>query len=71
MKVNRVLMSLVLMLTLAGSGQPLAAQTVAECYEKVLAMCSDAMDGAKWYEKFAIGLMCSGMLAGCNTQVVL
>lgn len=71
MKVKRALMSLVLMLTLAGSAQPLAAQTVAECYEKVLTICAEAMDGAKWYEKFAVGLMCAGMLAGCNTQVVL
>lgn len=47
------------------------AETVADCYEKVLKLCADAMEESNWFERFAVGVMCTGMLAGCNTQVVL
>lgn len=55
----------------AMTANPIAAETVADCYEKVLKMCADALDGARWYEKPVIGAMCTGMLIGCNTTVVV
>lgn len=56
-------------IVMAGATAPLAAETVADCYEKVLNMCADALDAARWYEKPIIGAMCSAMLAGCVTKV--
>ena len=70
-RVNRFAFSLLLVGAIASAGQPVAATTVAECYEKVLTKCADAMDGARWYEKVALGILCSAMLAGCNTTVTI
>lgn len=69
MKVTRVIYVAVTAGMLAGSAAPLAAATVADCYEKVLTMCADAMDGAKWYEKVALSVTCSAMLIGCNATI--
>jgi hypothetical protein len=71
LRVNRFVFSLLLVGAIASAGKPLAAETVADCYDKVLTKCADAMDGAKWYEKVALGILCSAMLAGCNTTVTL
>ena len=68
---TRFLYSLLLVGAIASAGKPLAAETVADCYEKVLDKCAYAMDGARWYEKVAIGILCSAMLAGCNTTATL
>lgn len=68
---QRIVATVSLGLALAGTASPIAAETAADCYEKVLKMCSEALDGARWYEKAAIGVMCTGMLAGCNVTVVL
>jgi len=45
------------------------AETVADCYDRVNWQCYQAMRDAKWYEKVAIGAYCSGMLAGCTTEL--
>jgi hypothetical protein len=68
---NRAVMTAVAVTALATAARPLAAQTVAECYEKVLTLCAEAMDGANAFEKFALGVVCTAMLAGCNTTVVV
>ena len=56
---------------IGATAQPVAAETVAECYVRVLDTCADAMDGARWYERFSLGLLCSAMLVGCNTTIEL
>lgn len=43
--------------------QPLAANE--SCLEEVLTLCADAMDGAAWWEKIAIGAWCSGLAGLC------
>ena len=68
---TRFIYTLLLVGAIASAGKPLAAETVADCYDKVLTKCADAMDGARWYEKVALGILCSAMLAGCNTTVTL
>lgn len=42
-----------------------AAESVADCYERVTLLCADAMEDANWLERFAVGVICTGMLAGC------
>lgn len=71
MKVTQAVYSIVVVGMLAGATTPLAAQTVAECYAKVLNMCSDAMVGANWFERFAIAEVCTALLVGCNTSIVV
>lgn len=44
-----------------------AAGPVEDCYDRVIDRCAAAMEEAAWYEDVAIGIMCSGMLAGCTT----
>ena len=63
---TRVVYTLALAAVMAGSARPVAAGTVEACYAKVLGWCSDAMDGANWLERFAIGELCSAMLVGCT-----
>ncbi len=48
----------------AAAARPVAAQ-VSNCYSDVLRDCAAAMDGARWYERWALGVVCSGMLVGC------
>ena len=68
---NRVVVTAATVVLLAAAARPLAAQTVAECYEKVLAMCDEALANSKWWEKPIVGAACTAMLVGCNTQVVI
>lgn len=35
------------------------------CYDKVIMDCANAMEDSRWYERFALGVICSGLLAGC------
>jgi hypothetical protein len=56
---------------IGATAQPVAAETVADCYNKVLDRCADALDGARWYEKPAIGILCTAMLVGCNTTITV
>lgn len=53
------------------TANPIAAETVADCYEKVLGMCAEALDGARFYEKPIIGAMCTAMMLGCSTTIVV
>ncbi|HSL69615.1 MAG TPA: hypothetical protein VK864_05195 [Longimicrobiales bacterium] len=45
-----------------------AAETISECYDRVLTDCTEALDGARWWEKPAIGAICTLMLAGCSSN---
>lgn len=54
-----------------GVAVPAAADPVSDCYNAVLDKCAAAMEDAAWYEKFALGVLCSGMLAGCTGKAVI
>jgi hypothetical protein len=56
---------------IGATAQPVVAADVADCYNKVLDRCADALDGARWYEKPAIGVLCAAMLVGCNTTITV
>ncbi|MBI4544338.1 MAG: hypothetical protein HY703_04000 [Gemmatimonadetes bacterium] len=65
----RSITSLVLLaLLLGGAVTPLAADGVADCYERVIAKCTEALERSKWWEKPAVGIVCAGMLIGCTPQ---
>lgn len=49
---------------------PLAAETVSQCQERVIANCADAMEDANVFERVALGVFCSGLLAGCSVRSV-
>lgn len=49
---------------------PLAAETVSECYNRVVERCDTALSNAAWWEKPAVGIMCTGLLGGCTGNVV-
>ena len=55
-----------LMLVTGCFTSPLFARDTVDCYDRVIAMCDDALDDARFWEKPAIGLFCTGMLAGCG-----
>jgi hypothetical protein len=57
--------------SIGASAQPLAAQTVAECYEKVIGMCDSALAASAWWEKPIVGAMCAAMMLGCNASIVV
>lgn len=68
LKPTRLIYSVMLAAGLTLSAQPLAAATAQDCYDYVLTRCADAMDGANFFEKVAIGIVCSSMLAGCTVK---
>jgi hypothetical protein len=68
---TRVITTAATVTLLAATVTPLAAQTVAECYEKVLGMCNDALKECAWWEKPIVGAACTAMLVGCNTSVTI
>lgn len=49
---------------------PAAAGPVEDCYNAVLDRCAAAMEDANIVERFALGVICSGMLAGCAGKAV-
>lgn len=49
---------------------PLAAETVSECQERVIANCAEAMEDANLIERVALGAFCTGLLAGCSIRSV-
>jgi hypothetical protein len=56
---------------IGATAQPVAAETVADCYNKVLTRCAAAMEDANFFERVAVGVFCAGMLLGCNTTVTV
>lgn len=49
---------------------PLVAGPVEDCFNEVLALCDDALEEASWWEKPAVGLFCTGMMAGCGFESI-
>jgi hypothetical protein len=62
----------ILMLAGAGFHSPIAADRgdVADCYDRVLTMCGEALEDANWIESVGIGVLCTAMLAGCVAEVI-
>ncbi len=53
-----------LSLAAAGAARPAAAQ-YRECVGETIDECADAMEGSHWFERWALGVFCSALLAGC------
>jgi len=60
----------VFMLALGGFASPVFAGETNDCYDEVLSTCNDALEEASWWEKPAVGLFCTGMLAGCAFESI-
>lgn len=45
---------------------PLAAETIAECQERIIADCAEAMEDANWLEKWALGVFCTARMLACS-----
>jgi hypothetical protein len=61
---NLVRTAVALTMLVVGAGSEAFASPV-DCYDRVLANCDDALEAASWWEKPAVGIFCTGMLAGC------
>lgn len=52
------------------SFSPLVAQEASnryqDCLDNVIAWCDRALEESSWWEKPAVGVACTGMLAGCG-----
>ena len=71
MKTSNRAVLLVSALTIAtGSLSGLAAETVGECQERVIESCAEAMEDARFYERVAVGLLCTGLLVGCSANIL-
>jgi hypothetical protein len=42
------------------------AETVQECTERVIRDCDRALADSNWFEKVAVGIVCSGMYLACG-----
>jgi len=49
---------------------PVVGDSISECYDKVLRHCNDALEESNYLEKMAVGLICTGMLAGCGFEAI-
>ena len=49
---------------------PVVGSNVSDCYDRVAGTCADAMEDSNYLERFALGLMCTGMLAGCGFEAI-
>jgi hypothetical protein len=57
-------------LVAGGIATPAFASETNDCYREVLFACADALEESSWWEKPAIGLFCTGMLAGCAFESI-
>ena len=53
----------------SGSLRELAAETAAECRDRTVQECAEAMEDASWARKWALGVICTGLLLACNFSV--
>lgn len=60
-----------LALLLAVAPVPAQANDTPDCYRNVIKDCAGALEGGSWYERFAAGVICHGMLAGCVIESML
>jgi hypothetical protein len=49
---------------------PAFAGPVEDCYDEVLTLCNDALEDSAWWQKPAVGLFCTGMMAGCAFEAI-
>jgi hypothetical protein len=68
LKVRRTLA--ILTLSIGGFAYPVVAHTIEDCYDSVLSSCADALEEARWWEKPAVGFICTGMLMGCGLDAL-
>jgi hypothetical protein len=68
LKVRRTLV--ILTLAIGGFTYPAMAHTIEDCYDSVLSSCADALDEARWWQKPAVGVLCTGMLVGCGLEAL-
>lgn len=54
-----------LTLTLS-TASPAMAETVEECVNRVTRDCDRALADSNWYEKIAVGIVCSAMYLTCG-----
>jgi len=57
-------------LAMGAATSPVVGYGVSECYDRVLQECNDALEQSNYLEKVAVGLMCTGMLAGCGFEAI-
>jgi hypothetical protein len=48
----------------------LAEETVEQCVNRVTRDCDAALADSNWFEKVAVGIVCTGMYAACGGIVV-
>ena len=61
-----------LALTMAFAAPLLAEETVLECQQRVIDECAEVLEDASWWEKPAIGVVCTARLLGCaGTSVTI
>jgi hypothetical protein len=48
------------------TASPAMAETVQECTERVIRDCDRALADSNWFEKVAVGIVCSGMYLACG-----
>jgi hypothetical protein len=61
---SRLTVKVALFTALLGMALPVAA-TASPCTDHVIADCADAMNGANWLVRIALGDLCAGLLTGC------
>lgn len=54
----------------AAAASPLMAETVSECLKRVTIQCDEALAVSAWWEKPAVGVLCTGMYAACGGTVI-
>jgi len=64
--IRATLLTLALSTTMAA---PASAGPLEDCYDAVLDRCAEAMKDANPLEKFALGVICTGMLVGCASKL--
>jgi len=60
----------VLTLAIGAFTSPVFAGDVFDCYTDVIESCDDALASSNWLQKIAVGVMCSGMMAGCGLEAI-
>jgi len=60
----------VLMLVAAGFHAPVSAESVGECLEETLELCADTLEDCNYFEKVAVGFVCTVMLAACSAESI-
>jgi hypothetical protein len=55
-------------LLIGGAATPLAADPVSACLDYVLTTCADAMENSNWLQRFALGVLCTGLLTSCSVH---